>query len=68
MPFLYPLTVALASAAFAQQQKPIGEGFRTEEHTQGYKFDPLLHLPGISPYFDVQYSFMWSELPLTVRC
>ncbi|OCT50847.1 histidine acid phosphatase [Cladophialophora carrionii] len=22
------------------------------DHTQGYKFDPLLHLPGISPYFD----------------
>jgi hypothetical protein len=21
-------------------------------HTQGYKFDPLLHLPGTSPYFD----------------
>ncbi|KAE9992913.1 hypothetical protein EG327_007221 [Venturia inaequalis] len=21
-------------------------------HTQDYKFDPLLHLPGISPYFD----------------
>lgn len=21
-------------------------------HTEGYKFDPLLHLPGISPYFD----------------
>ncbi|KAH8663390.1 histidine acid phosphatase-like protein [Tricladium varicosporioides] len=23
-----------------------------EEHSQGYKFDALLHLPGISPYFD----------------
>ncbi|KAL2074657.1 hypothetical protein VTL71DRAFT_8436 [Oculimacula yallundae] len=23
-----------------------------QSHTQGYKFDPLLHLPGISPYFD----------------
>lgn len=22
------------------------------DHTQGYQFDPLLHLPGISPYFD----------------
>ncbi|XMA08677.1 hypothetical protein WAI453_001468 [Rhynchosporium graminicola] len=23
-----------------------------QSHTQGYEFDPLLHLPGISPYFD----------------
>jgi hypothetical protein len=23
-----------------------------QSHTQDYKFDPLLHLPGISPYFD----------------
>ncbi|CAI6341311.1 unnamed protein product [Periconia digitata] len=23
-----------------------------QDHSQGYKFDPLLHLPGISPYFD----------------
>lgn len=23
-----------------------------QDHTQGYQFDPLLHLPGISPYFD----------------
>ncbi|KAH7129581.1 histidine phosphatase superfamily [Dactylonectria estremocensis] len=22
------------------------------DHSQGYQFDPLLHLPGISPYFD----------------
>ena len=25
---------------------------RPESHTQGYEFDALLHLPGISPYFD----------------
>jgi hypothetical protein len=23
-----------------------------ESHSEGYKFKPLLHLPGISPYFD----------------
>ncbi|KAK4947677.1 hypothetical protein LTR10_013623 [Elasticomyces elasticus] len=23
-----------------------------QQHSQGYEFDPLLHLPGISPYFD----------------
>jgi hypothetical protein len=28
-------------------QEPI-----VEDHTQGYRFDPLLHLPGTSPYFD----------------
>ncbi|KAK7423012.1 hypothetical protein QQX98_001302 [Neonectria punicea] len=26
--------------------------FQGLDHTQGYQFDPLLHLPGISPYFD----------------
>ena len=26
--------------------------FLPASHTEGYKFDPLLHLPGISPYFD----------------
>lgn len=25
---------------------------RPQSHSQGYKFDALLHLPGISPYFD----------------
>ncbi|KAM0245895.1 hypothetical protein ACHAP5_005045 [Fusarium lateritium] len=29
-------------------QQPID----TFDHSQGYRFDPLLHLPGISPYFD----------------
>ncbi|KAH6629631.1 histidine phosphatase superfamily [Boeremia exigua] len=42
-------TPALAIPAYldAQQQpiQPLG-------HSQGYRFDPLLHLPGISPYFD----------------
>merc|ERR1711988_1095539 len=35
-----------ADASFAQQ--PI----QPLDHSQGYQFDPLLHLPGISPYFD----------------
>jgi hypothetical protein len=30
------------------QQKPL----TPKDHSQGYQFDPLLHLPGISPYFD----------------
>ncbi|KAH7212070.1 histidine phosphatase superfamily [Fusarium oxysporum] len=37
---------AIAVASVIQQ--PI-DSF---DHTQGYQFDPLLHLPGISPYFD----------------
>lgn len=31
-----------------QQQTPL----RPQDHSQGYEFDPLLHLPGTSPYFD----------------
>jgi broad specificity phosphatase PhoE len=43
-------TPALAIPAFfnSQQQQPI----QPLDHSQGYQFDPLLHLPGISPYFD----------------
>lgn len=32
----------------SQTQKPL----QPLEHSQGYTFDPLLHMPGISPYFD----------------
>jgi len=32
----------------AQQQTPL----KPQDHSQGYQFDPLLHLPGTSPYFD----------------
>lgn len=43
-------TPALAFPAFfnSKQQQPI----QPLDHSQGYQFDPLLHLPGISPYFD----------------
>jgi hypothetical protein len=37
---------AIAVASIIQQ--PIN----SFDHSQGYQFDPLLHLPGISPYFD----------------
>lgn len=46
------LAVALSPVAQAwptnydAQQTPIS----AQDHTQGYQFDPLLHLPGISPY------------------
>jgi broad specificity phosphatase PhoE len=35
-------------SSHTQQQTPI----QPQDHSQGYKFDPLLHLPGTSPYFD----------------
>jgi hypothetical protein len=46
--------LAVASAHLAQAwptnydapQTPIS----AKDHSQGYEFDPLLHLPGISPY------------------
>ena len=38
----------VASALPGQQQVPL----QPFDHSQGYRFDPLLHLPGISPYFD----------------
>jgi hypothetical protein len=41
-------TPGFALPSFFGQQAPIN----AEEHSQGYKFDPLLHLPGTSPYFD----------------
>ncbi|KAJ9629133.1 hypothetical protein H2204_008922 [Knufia peltigerae] len=37
-----------SSSSSSSQQVPI----TVQDHTQGYKFDELLHLPGISPYFD----------------
>lgn len=42
-----PLALALTAPASAAQI-PI----QPQSHTQDYKFDALLHLPGISPYFD----------------
>jgi hypothetical protein len=38
--------VAQAAPFDYSQQTPIS----AQDHTQGYEFDPLQHLPGISPY------------------
>jgi hypothetical protein len=40
----------MAMPAFhsSQAQTPL----QPLDHSQGYTFDPLLHMPGISPYFD----------------
>ncbi|KFA51291.1 hypothetical protein S40293_04423 [Stachybotrys chartarum IBT 40293] len=42
-------SIPLASCALMRNgQQPL----EPQDHSQGYLFDPLLHLPGISPYFD----------------
>lgn len=38
--------------------------FETTSHTEGYEFNPLLHLPGISPYFDAVGSGLSHEAPV----
>ena len=43
------LTVLLATLTFALDPQVPLQPF---DHSQGYQFDPLLHLPGTSPYFD----------------
>lgn len=43
---LFTLTHALPSRSSAQIP------LRPQGHSQQYRFDPLLHLPGTSPYFD----------------
>ncbi|KAM0812325.1 putative Histidine acid phosphatase-like protein [Seiridium cardinale] len=50
--------VLLGTSAWAAQiptQIPLGATqppLRMQDHTQNYTFDALLHMPGISPYFD----------------
>jgi hypothetical protein len=45
---------ALALPSFFQSQSPSNgqQPLQPLDHSQGYQFDPLLHLPGTSPYFD----------------
>nr|KAK5446054.1 hypothetical protein LTR18_003973 [Exophiala xenobiotica] len=47
LPFLVLLASLAAALPAPPSQAPI-----VQDHSQGYKFDELLHLPGISPYFD----------------
>ncbi|CCD54233.1 similar to histidine acid phosphatase [Botrytis cinerea T4] len=44
----------MAIPAVSPSQIPlrVSQDYFANSHTQDYKFDPLLHLPGISPYFD----------------
>jgi hypothetical protein len=49
------LLLAAAAPALAlpwSSSSPAQIPIHTQDHSQGYQFDPLLHLPGISPYFD----------------
>ena len=51
--FLRALALAASAAALALPAgQPAQIPLQPLDHSQGYKFDPLLHLPGISPYFD----------------
>jgi len=45
-----PAASALTLPAFLQSQAQ--SPLQPLDHSQNYHFDPLLHLPGISPYFD----------------
>jgi len=40
------------AAIFVQPVAPAQIPLLPHSHTENYQFDPLLHLPGISPYFD----------------
>jgi hypothetical protein len=46
------LQTLIPSIASSQIPLRISQDYSANSHTQDYKFDPLLHLPGISPYFD----------------
>jgi hypothetical protein len=43
---------ALTLPTFLQSHGQAQSPLRPLDHSQNYQFDPLLHLPGISPYFD----------------
>ncbi|KAL5326670.1 hypothetical protein ACEPPN_004359 [Leptodophora sp. 'Broadleaf-Isolate-01'] len=52
---MIPPTSILAYIALSQLISPAIAAqipLQPQSHSQGYQFDPLLHLPGISPYFD----------------
>ncbi|EUC43383.1 hypothetical protein COCMIDRAFT_101060 [Bipolaris oryzae ATCC 44560] len=54
---------ALTLPSFLQTQGQAQSPLRPLEHSQNYKFDPLLHLPGISPYFDAIAGFGLEHTP-----
>ncbi|KAF2797802.1 histidine acid phosphatase-like protein [Melanomma pulvis-pyrius CBS 109.77] len=46
------ILLAVAHLGSSQQLYNAQQPLNPYDHSQGYQFDPLLHLPGISPYFD----------------
>jgi hypothetical protein len=66
-------TVAGTIVAFVQlvscapflrgSQKPLALQDNAQDYAQDYEFDPLLHLPGISPYFDAVAFGLGHEAP-----
>jgi hypothetical protein len=49
---VFAFLLALASRALALPQFSSQFPVTVQDHSQDYQFDALLHLPGISPYFD----------------
>jgi hypothetical protein len=44
--------LALVATTFSSPSSAAQIPFQSQSHSQDYRFDALLHLPGISPYFD----------------
>ncbi|KAL3419685.1 histidine acid phosphatase [Phlyctema vagabunda] len=56
--------VASILPLFADSVTSLQIPFFPQEHSQDYRFDALLHLPGISPYFDAVGSGLKHRAPL----
>lgn len=54
---------ALSAATLASAAQIPLFSVRPQSHSEGYKFNPLLHLPGISPYFDAIGAGLSHEAP-----
>lgn len=58
------MRTSLASAALFSLVQSAQVPFSTLSHTEGYSFQPLKHLPGISPYFDAVGSGLSHAAPV----
>lgn len=52
LPILVLLVAPSSFLVLAYPASQFQVPLQPQDHSQGYEFDPLLHLPGISPYFD----------------
>ncbi|KAF2713618.1 histidine acid phosphatase-like protein [Pleomassaria siparia CBS 279.74] len=64
MVFSFLILVALTRLASSQTPYNAQQPLTPQDHSQGYKFDPLFHLPGISPYFDAVAFGLSHDAPL----